>query len=258
MDTPRNTSQVAIRIYFGKLGLEVELADIYLALHAHGPQTISSLSRTSKVERTRIYRLIDKLMESNLIELETSYKRGIVKAAPISNLRILINKREAELKNLQDELGLIEQALARNSLSNPGIRIQLFHGPEGIRQMLQNELNASTEILAYADHDLEETTGNVFMNHWTNEFEARKLTCHQLINDDFTTGSKAKNTEYVIVPENLFKLRHICHIYNELVAYYHRQNGDVYGIEVYSGDVADSQRQFFKLLWEQSRDQQRL
>ncbi len=87
-------SDSAVRTYFSKLGLEREIADIYLALHAHGPQTISALSRNSGVERTRIYRLVDKLLLSNLIELESHSKRGIVKAAPVSNLRILINQKE--------------------------------------------------------------------------------------------------------------------------------------------------------------------
>ncbi|MEK7153681.1 MAG: helix-turn-helix domain-containing protein, partial [Patescibacteria group bacterium] len=106
------TDDLAIRTYFGKLGLEPEIADIYLALHANGSQTISELSRTSGVERTRIYRLLDKLMDTNLIEVESHYKRGIIKPAPIANLNILISKREQELKSLQDELELIEQVLA--------------------------------------------------------------------------------------------------------------------------------------------------
>jgi len=257
--------QSAIRTFFGKLGLEVELADIYIALHSHGPQSISALSRNAKVERTRIYRLLDRLMESNLIELETHHTRGIIKAAPITNLRILINQREEALKNLQDELGLIEQALARNSLSNPGVRVQLYHGPEGVRQMLQNELKAGTEILAYANRILEEATGKIFMDHWSGEFEARKLTIRQLVDEAYAksqqtgrrsgiaTSRKLGNSGQATVPEQLFKLRHVCHIYDQVVATYHWQDDDVYGIEIYNAGIADSQRQFFELLWERSK-----
>src|SRR5690606_25986739 len=94
------TDVAAIRSYFAKLGLEPEVADIYLALHTHGPQTISELSRNSKVERTRIYRLIDHLLSSHLIEVETRHKRTIIKAAPIANLNILITQKEQELRSL--------------------------------------------------------------------------------------------------------------------------------------------------------------
>lgn len=132
----------AVRTYFAKLGLDQEIADIYLALYTHGPQTISSLSRTSGIERTRIYRLIDQLLDSNLVELEAQGKRGIIKAAPISNLRILINQREQELKNLTDELELMEQVLSRNSLSYGHTRVQVFPGPEGLKQMRASESQA--------------------------------------------------------------------------------------------------------------------
>ena len=264
-----DNSKVAIRTYFKKLGLEPELADIYLSLHAHGPQSISELSRNSNVERTRIYRLIDKLMESNLIEVETQAKRGIIKAAPISNVRILINQREAELKNLQDELELIEQALARNSLSNPDTRIQFYHGPAGIRQMMWNELNAESEVLAYANRILEEATGKAYINHWTDEFEKRGLRSRLLINDDFVksweagarngiaTDRRVKNTDYVRTPEAVFKIQHLCDVYDNVVAYYHWSDGDVFGIEIYNNDIANSQRQFFELLWQQVKDNPR-
>lgn len=256
-------SRAAIRSYFGKLGLEAELADIYLALHSHGPQSISELSRNSKVERTRIYRLIDRLMETNLIEVETHSKRGIIKAAPIANLRILINQREEELKNLQDELGLIEQSLARNSLSNPDIRVQFYHGPEGIRQMLWNELKTTTGILGYSNRMLDDAVGKTSMTSWTDEFESRQLSCRRLINQAFTesrqdgkkrgiaTDRKVKGMDYVMVPDEIFRLKHVCDIYDNVVAYYRWKDDEVFGIEIYNEDIADSQRQFFELVWQQ-------
>lgn len=256
-----DSSQLAIRTYFGKLGLEAELADIYLSLHSHGPQTISALARSSKVERTRIYRLIDRLMDSNLIEVETHHKRGIIKAAPITNLRILINQREAELKNLQDELSLIEQTLARNTLSNPDSRIQFYRGPEGVRQMLWNELNAASEILAYSNRILEEATGKTFMDRWTDQFKARELRCRLLVNDEFVkswhsgkksgiaTGRKVAGTDYAVTPDSIFRLHHVCHMYDNVVAYYHWKDNETYGIEMYNDEIAGSQRQFFELIW---------
>ena len=78
-----------ITLYFRKLGFDRELTTIYLALHTHGPQTISELSRSSGVERTRLYRTIDRLAASGLIETETHYKRHIFKAAPIANIHLL-------------------------------------------------------------------------------------------------------------------------------------------------------------------------
>jgi sugar-specific transcriptional regulator TrmB len=258
------TDTSAIRSYFKKLGFEPEIADLYLALHANGPQSISQLSRNSRIERTRIYRLIDTLMESNLIEVEAHSKRGIIKAAPVSNLHILITQREQELKSLQDELGLIEQVLARNSLSNPASRIQFYHGPEGIRQMLWNELKAQNEILGYSTRILEEATGKKFMERWTDEFEARKLSSRLLVNEDFieswqqgrgsiATDHKIRGMQYNLLPDSVFRLHHLCDMYDDVVAYFQWKDGEVFGVEIYNQEIATTQRQLFELLWEKSQ-----
>lgn len=258
----------AIRAYFAKLGLEPEVADIYLALHTHGPQTISELSRNSKVERTRIYRLIDHLLASNLIEVETHYKRGIIKAAPIANLNILIAQKEQELRSLQDELELIQQVLARNSLSNPATRVQFYSGKEGVRQMLWNELRAKGELVGYANRILEEATGKKFMERWTDEFEARGLQARILLNDEFVkswqagkhtvgTDRRVKNMAYHYLPDSIFKITHLSDIYDDVVVYYQWKDGDVFGLEIYNKDIADAQRAFFEILWAKSTPETR-
>lgn len=258
----------AIRTYFAKLGLESEIADMYLALHTHGPQTISELARSSKVERTRIYRLIDKLLESNLVEVETRYKRGIIKAAPIANLRILITQREQELKGLQDELELIEQVLARNSLSSPATRVQFYRGPEGIRQMLWNELQATGEILSYTYRILDEITGKKFMERWAEAFEQRQLQERLLINDEFFKSwqenkpgvdvqRRIRGIQYNLIPPHVFKITHSSTIYDDVVAYFHWKEGEVFGVEVHNKDIAQAQRQLLEMLWLQSAPETR-
>jgi sugar-specific transcriptional regulator TrmB len=260
------TDKAAVTTYFAKLGLDAEIADIYLSLHSHGPQTISELSRSSRVERTRIYRLVDKLLASNLIEVESHYKRGVIKAAPIANLHILINEKEQELKSLQDELGLIEQVLARNSLSSAATRIQFYQGREGIRQMLWNELEAKSEILGYNYRILDEGTNKKIMGRWTEEFEKRKLQSRIITSNDFSTnqhdgqpplgeviGLRVKGINYRYIALSDFTITHSCYIYDSVVAYYHWKDNEIFGIEIYNLEIAGAQRQFFEIIWEKSK-----
>jgi predicted transcriptional regulator len=212
------TDVSAVRAYFAKLGLEQEIADIYLALYSNGPQTISSLSRTAGIERTRIYRLIDKLLDSNLVELETQHKRGLIKAAPISNLRILINQREQELKNLTDELELMEQVLSRNSLSLGDTRIQFFAGPEGVRQMLKRELQSQGKISGYNSIDLQAIVGKKYWENHLAELKKRDIVPR------FFSEPPANTT-------------HTCHVYDDTVAYIFT-DGQVYGLELQDARIA--------------------
>jgi sugar-specific transcriptional regulator TrmB len=262
------TDVTAIRSYFSKLGLEAEIADIYLALHSYGPQSMSELSRNSGVERTRLYRLIDQLLESNLIEVESHYKRGVIKAAPIANLRILITQKEQELQSLQDELGLIEQVLGRNSLSSPATRVQFYQGAQGIRQMLWNELQATTDIVSFAYRILDEATGRAFMERWAAAFEEKNLQERLLVNDEFARSweeNKPKVTNqrriggitYHLIPDEAFKISHSACVYNDVTAYFHWKDNEVFGIEIYNKEIADSQRQFFELMWAKSEPEKR-
>ncbi len=256
------TDTSAIRSYFAKLGLQSEIADLYLALHSHGPQSISELSRTSKVERTRIYRLIDRLMESNLIEVEAHSTRGVIKAAPIANLHILISQKEQELKGLQDELELIEQVLARNSLSSPASRVQFYSGVEGRKQMMWNESKAETEVMAII-HEIEQPKTNVaFFNRWVAACNAHGVHYREIHGDAFRKSFKewyAKHNNERLAhytaryaSREIFDITHSMTIYNDVVAYYNWKDGEIFGIEVYNKDIANAQRNFFEMLWKQA------
>jgi hypothetical protein len=256
VDTP------VIRTYFAKLGLEAEIADLYLALHAHGPQTISELSRNSGVERTRIYRLIDTLLESNLVEVESHHKRGVIKAAPIANLHILISQKEQELKSLQDELGLIEQVLARNSLSSPATRVQFYQGAEGAKQMFWNQTTAKTPITSILFENMQIKTNSVFFERWVKRCNERNLRFRGIVGDAFLESQKEWYTkhrnerlqhwEQRYVAKDVFPITHSVIVYDSVVAYYNWKDGEVFGIEIYNQEIADTQRQLFEMLWEKS------
>ncbi|HEV7453754.1 MAG TPA: helix-turn-helix domain-containing protein [Candidatus Saccharimonadales bacterium] len=261
------TDTSAIRNYFARLGLATEVADVYLALHANGPQTISELSRTSNVERTRIYRLIDTLLSSSLIEVESHYKHGVIKAAPIANLHILLAQKEQELKSLQDELGLIEQVLARNSLSSPATRVQFYHGPAGTKQMFWNETRSKTEVLSVLYQNMQIKTNSTFFERWVALCNERNLTFRSIISDTFIASQEAwynahknerlQNWEGRYVTAGVFPITHSMVIYDNVVAYYNWKDNEVFGIEIYNQDIGDAQRILFETIWAKSQPETR-
>ena len=261
------TDAAAIRTYFAKLGLEPGIADIYLALHTHGPQSISALSRNARIERTRIYRLIDKLLESNLIEVETHYKRGIIRAAPIANLNILITQREQELKSLQDELELIQKVLAGNSLSSPATRVQFYHGVEGVRQMQWNQIKSKTDSLSICHEPLNDALGKAFTLRWAEAVNQNGVHLRVIKSQHFHDINKKwyeKHKLREIIPSHEsrlapkdFPIRSNMDIWENVVAYYNWKDGDIFGIEIYNKDIADAQRAFFEMLWAKSKAETR-
>ena len=254
-----DSSSATIRTYFAKLGLAREIADLYLTLYTHGPQTISELSRNSGVERTRIYRLIDTLMESNLVEVESHYKRGVIKAAPIANLHILITQKEQELQSLQDELGLIEQILARNSLSSPSTRVQFYRGAEGTKQMFWNETRAKSVADCMLHQNMQIKTNSRFFERWVEACNQKGIRFRGIICDNFLDSQKAwygkhqnerlQHWDERYVPDDIFRITHGTVIYDDVTAYFNWKDNEIFGIEIYNQEIADTNRQLFQLLW---------
>jgi hypothetical protein len=178
------------------------------------------------------------------------------------NLNILISKREQELKSLQDELGLIEQVLARNSLSSPATRVQFYRGPEGVKQMYWNETNAKTEIYSILHENMQLKTNSTFFERWVAKCNDSGLHFKGIIGDEFIasqkqwygdhTNEKLRHWESRYISKDIFHISHGTLIYDNVVAYFNWKDDEVFGIEIYNNDIANSQRQLFDLLWQQA------
>jgi len=180
-----------LKAYFNKLGLEPEVADLYLALHAYGPQTMSELARHSGVERTRIYRLVDVLRDTGLVEVEVHYRRNILKAAPVSNLQILLSKKEEELRALQADFSKIEGTISQHAHRTPTTQVQFYKGPEGLKQMFWNETKSKTENLAILFENMQGQTKAAFFERWVREFNSNDIKNRSLVGDHFLETQKS-------------------------------------------------------------------
>lgn len=249
--------------YFAKLGLEPEIAEIYLALHAYGPQSVLKLARNSKVERTRLYRLLDTLAEHNLIEVEVLYKRKLYKAAPIGNLQILLTKREQEVRDLQKELALLQEKYQAPSLRSPLTHVQFYRGEEGVKQMFWNQTKSHTENLSILYENMQTLTNLTFFERWVERCNTNGLEFRSIAGDHFLSAQrnwyqkhsneKLEKWEGRYLPTEVFPITHSMVAYDDMVSYYNWKDGEVFGLEVYNAEIAAAQRNLFNMLWEQGQ-----
>ncbi|HWZ66070.1 MAG TPA: helix-turn-helix domain-containing protein [Patescibacteria group bacterium] len=248
--------------YFAKLGLEPEIAEIYLALNAYGTQSLLQLARNSKVERTRLYRLIDTLVDCHLIEIETQYKRKLYKAAPISNLQVLLSRKEQELRDLRLDLHHLQSNFQQNSISSPLTHVQFYKGEEGVKQMYWNQTKAQSESFSLLYENMQNKTNLAFFERWVERCNKRDLKFRSIVGTHFLTtqkdwytdhdNEKLKFWEGRYIKSDIYSITHSMVTYDDVVAYYNWRDGEAFGIEVYNREIADSQRQFFEILWQKS------
>ena len=250
----------SIHVYFSKLGFSSEIADIYLALYAHGKQTVSELARNSGVERTRIYRLVDELKASGLVEVEARYKKSIFAAAPLSNLQSLLSKKEQELYDLRGDLFDLQQLFIDRSSSSP-TKVQTYKGPEGMKQMFWNQTRSTTGNLSLLYENMQSRTNLVFFERWTQAMEEKNIPSRSLIGDHFIQSQqewykkhkneRLKKWEGRYIAPTVFAITHSVVIFNDVTAYINWKDGEIFGVEIYNQEIADAQRQFFEILWNQ-------
>lgn len=245
--------------YFAKLGLEPAIAEIYLALQAYGPQSVLQLARNAKVERTRLYRLLDILAECHLIEVEELYKRKLYKAAPISNLQVLLTKREQEIQDLHQELLLLQENYGHKSLHSPLTHVQSYRGEDGVKQMFWNQTRASSESLSILYENMQSKSNLMFFERWVERCNAKDLRFRSIVGDHFLSSQrqwygthqneKLANWEGRYLPASVLPITHSMVTYDDVVAYYNWKDGEIFGLEIYNQEIADAQRHIFESFW---------
>ncbi len=147
---------------------------------------------------------------------------------------------------------------ATTSISQPGTKVLLYQGSEGIKQMAWNTLKAYRECVGYSFRYFPEIVGEEFAKKWQDEFSIRHLRFRDLVSDTYLASvkeyeKKISYNEYNFktryIPPNILDITHQVDIYNDVVAYYGWYNEEPYGVEVYNTQISKMQKQIFEIIW---------
>ena len=142
-------------------------------------------------------------------------------------------------------------------------RVQFYEGMDGVKQMLWNQARAARgENLAILYDNMQHKTNLAFFERWVRKCNEAGIQFRGIIGDEFIRTQQAwyasHSNERLArwqarhVPDELFPIRHSVVTYDDVVLHYHCQDNRVLGIEIHDALIAQMQRQFFELLWQQS------
>ena len=251
--------EALLRSYLLKLGLSVDAAKLYIALIRNGAQSISGLSRNSRIERTRVYRTLPELEGSGLVHIRSDGSSQVITANPFDNVHVLLSKKEQELDDLKRYTPHVAAALRELASVAPKTDVKIYRGAEGIKQMLWNETKANTELLSILTRGTQVYTKQKFFDRWVRACNDRGLNARSIVPNDFTQSLDKWRGQHEserlavwtgrYVNDDLFKIEHDMIIYDNVVGYFSWDGDDMFGIEIHNQVVASMQRQFFELLW---------
>lgn len=248
--------------FLSNLGISFEESQIYFTLVNQGPITVLEISRLTKISRTNVYRLVEHMAEKGLVEEQLKANKKLIVPAGPHKLELMVKEQESKADSLRKLMPELSEILATNeSISQPGTKILMYRGSEGIKQMVWNTLKANKEVVGYTFRVLSEIVGKEFEELWRSEFIRKNLIFRDLISDAYTSsvvehneGDKYPRTNFQskYIPPTVLNINHQCDIYNDVVSYYTWREDEIFGVEIYNKKIADTQKQLFNLAWEKA------
>ena len=134
------------------LGLDDLETKIYLNLLRKGPITASALSKEINIDRTKIYRMVDKLSSTGVVAISFSSPKLCIAADPNEILSLTLKKKEEEIAKIKNDgkrlVEKIKQVTTSKNKSNiPTFRI--IQGLENIASQIERMLEATTDVVYF-------------------------------------------------------------------------------------------------------------
>lgn len=245
---------------FMRLGISPDQTRIYRYLLGKHPQSALGISRALTVPRTRVYRILDKLIAAGLVRQEVGPLGIVFRASDMRQLERLVADRETELAAIKHSLPVVCSALSTSSGSDAGRAAITYHtGLPGLKHVTWNSLDAKKDL-----YIIEKTTDmTAFVEHEFAEEYRRELVRRKIIVWQLTTIPHI--APWTDVPECIawWKVRYIdkkllpvvCEsiVYNDVYAMYTWNKTEAFAVEITNHDVALQQKILFRFLWDHAR-----
>jgi hypothetical protein len=239
------------------LNLEKEEARLYLELLS-GPTTHLHLARTTGINRTKVYRLVENLEKRSLVSRRTDDRGTFIMANDPSALEIELAHEEGRVQKQREvftqllpELRVLSEAVAKDQFA-----VQTYEGVEGFKQMQWHELRTKGELLVLGNMAVED----LGIDHrWAEKFRLRNIEqgyrIRELFNKPYRIPDFTKIDSFwemydarIVLEEDLPVSTPIT-VYNDTVAIYQFDDNRRVGAEIVNAAYATTMRHIFEHYW---------
>jgi len=234
-------------------GLSPEESRVYLTLLELGGSFASVIASRAKIPRVNAYYILDALRRRGLV---TSNLKGKVKFFVAEPPQVLVNQMQDKWLAAKKVLPKL-QSLGRVSGFKPVIRT--YEGLEGIKSILDQSLEAKSEVLGYTNLAAlglllpdylktyaEKLVKRGIKTRWLSPSteEARRF-----IERFYPKGYPQELVEILFVNPNEFNFENQISIYDQTVAVLSLNPDELIGLVIDSSVYAKTERAIFNLAW---------
>ncbi|MDP3026334.1 MAG: helix-turn-helix domain-containing protein [Nanoarchaeota archaeon] len=235
-----------------EVGLADEEVKIYLAMLKIGPNLASKISEETKINRSHVYQLLERLITKGFVSYVIKENRKYFSAVNPEKLLEIIREREYRLTNILPNL------LNLASLEKDKPVVEIFEGKEGIKTILNDILKQKKEWLAFGSSGKGREVLSFYAEHWEKEREKLKVNLRGIL-DSSKSGIKRGNE---LAKRKYTQIRHVHEeysnpsstwVYGERMAFVILGKEHSFAIRIVSKEITDNFRSHFEVLWKSAK-----
>src|SRR3989338_8807238 len=226
-----------------EVGLDEKESEVYLSLLKIGETSATKISQESKIERTLVYYIIEKLKNRGLL----SYKlKNNVKYYSATNPeRILENIRERE-KSFLKILPVLEQI--RTTAYEEEVKVEIYKETAGLKSVMNDMFKSTKEFLILGEQGQIQKNYPILYQQYLRRLKDHKIKEKVIIREDLQGKIwKSKNSEFRYISKALLSPTTTL-IYDDkiLITLWEKP---MFNLLITSKKVADSFRSYFNHFW---------
>ncbi len=240
-------------------GLGSDEAMIYLLLLRNGVMSALVISREIHIARTKVYRILDRLLAKNIINIRLDDQGKKFEANSYKELEMLVTEKEADVQRLRQELpGMFNELAMVVGKSGSRSKVLYYSEEDGLKQITWNSTRTRDPLRIFERSSMNAFMTFGFAEKIREEFVENDVHVRQLTNS-IHLEPYTKNAEHVRRMESRYlnpKEMEIIFemlIYDDVVAIYNYTDEDKFGVEIYNDKLARTQKQLFDFIWNKSR-----
>ncbi len=237
-----------------ELGLTPEESQVYLAVLELGGTYVSAIAKKAKVNRVGCYHTLGNLVKKGLV---SSFSKNKVRYFAVESPQILVNQMEDKLARAKM---ILPELLSLTSTMAYKPKIQYYEGLQGIKNLLEDTLDAKGEIVGYTN--LEELP-KIIPEDYLRDFAKRKIgksirtrmlspltpTALDYLKRFYPSDYDLSLTEILFINPDEYPFEYEISIYDNFVSLISLSKEELVGLIMESPLYAKTQHSIFNLAW---------
>ncbi len=240
-----------------KMGFTPGEVKVYLSLLELGETTTGDIIRKSKITGSKVYEILDKLIEKGLVSYIIKEKTKYFQASPPKRLLDYVDKKQQEITLQKEEVENILPSLESiQKFNQKSQSSQVFEGYEGIKTVLNLILDSGVkEYYAFSlGEELKNEKLLLFLKNYHAKRIERRIKVKIIVNSEeknlFKELEKIKDLQIKYYPQPLPLGVFI--FADSVATFTFKQKPTAYLIK--SEQIANSYKEFFAGLWKEAKD----